>query len=89
MFSRHAREKLVQQKYAIVLPTIWHLVLIGLTLHPEGDVLLAKHLPYSFRLPLVAVTAVSMIVMTLLVEKIRSPRKAHSIGGAVHPAVPN
>ena len=79
-------ERVRQELYLVLVATGWHVAVIGLALRPQGDVLLATHLPYSFRLPLVAATASCMVVMSVLVDKIRFPCRGLATGSAVHPA---
>ena len=75
-------EHLQQKQIPIALAVVCHGALIGLALYPVGDVLLAKYLPLSFKAPLIAVTAASM-VLNVLCTKVRVPTLRY---GAVQPA---
>ena len=55
-----------QQSFPVLLTLAGHAALIGLALEPQGNVLLAKHLPFSFRAPLVAAAAASTGVLYIL-----------------------
>ena len=79
-------EKLRDKQYLVLVATVWHVAVIGLALRPQGDVLLATHLPFSFRLPLVVATESCLVVMSVAVDYIRFPRRGLAAGSAVHSA---
>ena len=79
-------ERLRQELYLVLVATGWHVAVIGLALRPQGEILLATHLPFSFRLPLVAATASCMVVMSVVVDKIRFPHRGSAASSAGHPA---
>lgn len=86
-FLRHGAKlghAYLQWSLPVIIVLTCHAAQIGLALHPEGYLLLAAHLPFSFRGPLVLVCVTSSLIMCELSFRLRFLTKSSS---AVHPAL--